>query len=114
MKSLDRRSMFKMMAASVLALPFMTKVAFADAKKCGAPGPKASAKLLDPKDKVAERLNYVEVASEAKGNPKYTEGSNCGNCNFYKTPEGDYGRCSMAAMRYVANCGWCKQYKAKA
>ncbi len=113
MKSLDRRSVFKMMAASVLALPFITKSAFAEAAaKCGAPGPKAKAKLID--DKTAKRLDYVSVASEAKGNAKYKEGDHCLTCNFYKTPEGDYGRCSMAAMKYVAGCGWCKQFKAKA
>lgn len=112
MKSLDRRSMFKMMAASVLALPFMTKHAFAEAAKCGAPGAKAKAKLID--DKTAARLDYKAVAAEAKGNAKYTDGAHCGTCNFYKSPEGDYGKCSMAGMKYVANCGWCKQYKKKA
>lgn len=112
MKSLDRRSMFKMMAASVLALPFMTKVAFAQDKKCGVPGEKASAKLID--DKTAKRLDYVAVAGEAKGNPKYKAGDHCSSCNFYKAPEGDYGKCSMAGMRYVAGCGWCKMIKVKA
>ena len=112
MKSLDRRSMFKMMAASVLALPLMTKVALANAAKCGAPGAKAKAKLID--EKTAKRLGYVEVASEAKGEKKYKEGDHCATCNFYKTPEGDYGRCGMAGMKYVASCGWCKQFKKKA
>lgn len=114
MKSLDRRSMFKFIAASILAAPVMVQVAFAEAKKCGAPGPAAAAKLLDPKDKTAQRLDYVTVASEAKGNPKYKEGDNCLNCNFYKSPEGDYGKCAMAAMKYVTACGWCKQYRKKA
>ena len=113
MTSMNRRSMIKAAAASILAFPLMMRVAMAEAKKCGAPGPKAKAKLLDPKDKVAERLDYTEVAETAKGNPKYKAGDHCATCNFYKNPEGDYGQCAMAAMKYVAACGWCKQFRAK-
>lgn len=114
MNSMNRRSLFKVLGAGVLTLPFVTSVVLAEAKKCGAPGPKASKKLLDPKDKTAIRLDYVEVASDAKGKPKYKEGDNCVTCNFYKNPEGDYGQCAMAAMKYVAACGWCKQFRKKA
>lgn len=106
MKKMNRRTIFKagaLACLSGLALKSEIFIKSAAAK---------AIRILDPKSKTAQRLEYVVKASESK-NKKYEKGQNCANCMHYKTPQGDKGKCAMAAMMYVQAAGWCKQYKAK-
>ena len=114
----NRRDFFKAALFGALALPLVkSNSAFAElAKACpqGAPSDaKIKKKLID--DKTAKRLDFVNNAVDAKANKKYVAGANCVNCNFYKADKKEpvYGKCSMAAMKYVPSCGWCKQHKMK-
>ena len=73
-------------------------------------------------DKTAKRLKYVADAKDAakgkaagnKDYKKYTDGANCNNCKFFKADKGEpaWGKCTMAANRYVSKDGWCKSYRA--
>ncbi len=112
-----RRSFFKKSLMALAALPLIkTSDAFA-AVACPQDPPKdakALKKLLDPASSTGKRLDYVANSTESK-NKKYKKGQNCGNCNFYQDKKvvENYAPCSMAANRYVAECGWCKSYRAK-
>lgn len=112
-----RRSFFKL-AFGALALAPVMRVA-----NVFAAGPKSEAikkKLID--EKTSKRLKYVADAAEAKklnasgdkNYKAYTDGSNCSNCKFYKADKGEpeYGKCTMAANKYVSGSGWCKSYRA--
>lgn len=113
-----RRSFFKL-AFGAIALAPVFKVAsvFAEAAM-----PKSEAikkKMID--DKTSKRLKYVADAAEAKklkatdkNYKAYSDGSNCANCKFYKADKGepDWGKCTMAANKFVSGKGWCKSYRA--
>ena len=110
----NRRNFLLKTLAGIALFPF-AKTASLLAKTCPSAAPKAEAikkRLLDPAGKTAKRLAYVVNAPDGKGHKKWKEGDDCGNCKFYKAhkTEPDYGRCSMAANRYVPVCGWCKSY----
>ena len=111
----NRRDFFKTLLFGALAVP-LVKANQAFAAACPSPAAKSAKiqkKMID--DKTAKRLDYVANSVDAKSHKKYKAGSNCGNCNFYKADkkEPTYGKCSMAAMKYVDTCGWCKQHKKK-
>ncbi|WP_127715807.1 high-potential iron-sulfur protein [Halobacteriovorax sp. HLS] len=105
----DRRNFFKKALTAVAFVPLMGE---AFAKACVAGAAPAGKKIADIADKAAKRLDYILVATESK-NKKYTAGSFCGNCKFYKTSKEESGHapCSMMANKYVASCGWCKSYR---
>ena len=69
-------------------------------------------KLLKPDSPTAKRLDYFANAADATDHKKFKEGSNCKNCRFYqiKKEKEDHAPCTMAGMKYVPNCGWCKTY----
>ncbi len=107
----NRRQFFKL-AFGALALAPVMRVA--DVIAAAMPkSEKIKKKMID--EKTAKRLKYVAKAEEAKGNKKYKAGSNCANCKFYKADKGEpeWGKCTMAANRYVSGAGWCKSYRAK-
>ena len=60
---------------------------------------------------LAKQLNYVLVASEAKDNPRYKEGSDCANCMFFKPDMND--GCVLFGNRPVRKEGWCQSWVAK-
>ena len=60
---------------------------------------------------LAKQLNYVLNASEAKDDPKYKEGHDCGNCMFFK-PELNDG-CVLFGNRKVRREGWCRSWVAR-
>jgi hypothetical protein len=110
---LSRRTLFKTLFSAALVAPLARFVPLSAAMT-----DKIKSKLLDIKSKTAVRLHYVAKAEDAKkgaSKAKYKEGSNCENCNFYKAkkPNLEWGRCSMAANKYVSKDGWCKSYRAK-
>jgi len=123
--NLNRRNLFKLAAATFIALPiFKLKNVFAaDAIElasdaCPAAIPEAIKDKL-AKDKAKTRLKFVTDATSSD-HKKYTPGEACGNCKFYKTKikdgkitgeSGSYAKCSMLANKYVNRCGWCKSYK---
>lgn len=110
-----RRSFFKKVMMGVALTPVL-KVAdlyAAVAASCpqGEPkDPKIKKKMIN--DSTAKRLDYVSNASDSK-HKKYNKGELCGNCRFYKEHKSEptWGKCAMAANRYVPSCGWCKSYK---
>ena len=114
-EALSRRSFFKFALAGFAVVPFIAKSAksFA-AEACPKVAP-AGKKVAVVGVGMAKTLNYVEVASTSK-HAKYTAGATCLGCNFYndKKAEGGYAPCTMMAMQYVTNCGWCSSYKVKA
>lgn len=101
---------------ALAAIPMLKSTnVFAAGVSCPQAAPtdkKASKKLLDAASSTGKRLDYVANAADSK-NKKFTKGSHCGNCSFYQDKKmvENYAPCSMAANRYVANCGWCKTYK---
>lgn len=112
-----RRSFFRAALLGLGALPLVksTDALAGIAKACPQKDPtdaKALKKLLKPDGKVAKRLKYVANATDSK-HKKYTKGSLCGNCKFYKDKKEVefYAPCTMAANKYVPSCGWCKSYK---
>jgi len=117
MKSnLSRRSFFRW---SLLSLPLLKAGNVLANIACPMPAPNDSAvakKLLKKTDSAFKRLKFVFVAKEAKGNPKYKVGANCGNCKFFskkakiKTADG-YSKCPMVGNKYVPSCGWCKSHR---
>lgn len=113
----SRRAFFKKSLMALVALPLLKSNKSMAAVACPQDPPKdkkAAAKLLEADSSTGKRLEYVANASDSK-NKKYKAGQNCGNCNFYaqKKMVENYAPCSMAANRYVANCGWCKSYREK-
>lgn len=118
-KSNTRRQFFKL-ALGALALTPVLKVADVFAKAAMPKSDAIKKKMIN--DKTAKRLKYVEDSAEAKKGKdagdkdysKYADGSNCANCKFFKADKGepDWGKCTMAANRYVYKNGWCKSYRA--
>lgn len=119
-KSNTRRQFFKLAFGALALTPFL-KVADALAEAAMPKSDKIKKKMIN--DKTIKRLKYVANAEDAKkgkaaGNKdykKYADGSLCSNCKFFKADAGepDWGKCTMAANRYVYKDGWCKSYRAK-
>ncbi len=112
-----RRDFLKKALMSITLLP-LVKIADVVAAACPQGAPKAEKikkKLLDYSGKTAKRLNFVANAPDGKGHKKWKAGANCGNCKFYKAhkAESTYGKCALAANKYVPFCGWCKSYLAR-
>lgn len=122
MEKMNRRNLFKLGAYAIASLPlFKTVKAFAvetlglDACPV-APTDEKVVKKLAPVGKYDYILNSTESA-----HAKYTNGSACGNCKFYKAKIKDgafnkneiqgYSKCSMLGNKYVNRCGWCNKYK---
>lgn len=107
----SRRQFFKIALGAIALTPF---VRVADVLAAAMPkSDKIKKKMID--DKTAKRLQYVDNQKDAKANKAYKDGSMCGNCKFNKADkeEADWGKCTMAANRYVYKDGWCKSYRAK-
>ncbi len=114
----NRRQFFKLLFGAVALAPIL-RVADVFAKAAMPKSEKIKKKMID--EKTAKRLKYVEAAEDAKKGKaaankdfkKYTDGAMCSNCKFYKADKGepDWGKCTMAANRYVYKTGWCKSYR---
>lgn len=102
--------------AALLLLPLARAAgalaAMAESCPQGAPASEAvAARLIDERNK--KRVDYYANWADAKDHEKFVEGATCDNCSFYKPHRAEpvFGRCTMAAMRYVPSCGWCKLHK---
>ena len=70
--------------------------------------------MVDEKDPTATALKYVADATKSK-DPKYTAGSNCGNCVLFQGKATDKaGPCPLYAGKQVSTAGWCSAYAKKA
>ena len=112
----ERRRFFKLGFWSFVLLPLFRAgnalAALAESCPQGPPNSeKITKRLIDDANK--RRLDYFDHWVDARDHEKFTQGANCDNCSFYKPDkkEPTFGRCTMAAMKYVPSCGWCKQYK---
>jgi hypothetical protein len=76
----------------------------------------AHAEMLSPTDATAKSLGYVADASkvDAKANPNFKPGQNCGNCmQFTGKPGAAAGPCNIFPGKDVAAAGWCKVWVLK-
>lgn len=119
MESKNNRRHFFKVALGAIALAPLLRMADVVAAAVMPKSDKIKDKMID--EKTAKRLKYVADSAEAKkekaaGNKdfsKFTDGSMCSNCKFNKADSGepDWGKCTMAANRYVYKNGWCKSYR---
>jgi hypothetical protein len=80
------------------------------AKPAAAPG---TLPKLDEKEPLAIALGYVADATkvDAKKNPTFKSGQNCGNCLQIKGKDGEaYRPCAIFPGKLVAAKGWCKTW----
>jgi High potential iron-sulfur protein len=71
---------------------------------------------LDVKDPAAQKLGYVENASQVdlKKYPAYVKGSNCENCLLLQGTTGAHYRpCSLFPGKLVSVDGWCSGWSAE-
>jgi High potential iron-sulfur protein len=68
----------------------------------------ADAPLLNPQDKDAKAVKYVEDASQAQG---ALAGSTCANCAVYQGKSGAAtGPCQIFPGKLVKAAGWCSSW----
>jgi hypothetical protein len=68
----------------------------------------AAAPLLDPAASDAQKLKYVEDASQASG---ATRGASCANCSLYQGKTGAAaGPCQVFPGKWVKAAGWCTSW----
>jgi hypothetical protein len=116
----DKISRRRILGASLLglpALPVMVETAFGQAAKpAAAPAAKPAAAgalpLLSPTEPAAKALGYIEDAKkvDAKANPMYKAGQNCGNCMQWtdKNRKAPTSKCNLFPGKMVKLEGWCK------
>lgn len=112
--SINRRGFFGKAALGFLGVVVAPKVL---AEECDSGDAPEGKRVVKKGDATAKRLEYYPDGTQAKGkNKKYEEGADCAKCRFYqdKKAEGGWAPCTMAANQFVASCGWCKLYRAKA
>ena len=122
MEKMNRRNLFKLGAYTIASLPlFKTIKAFA-AQTLGLDACPVAPTDAKVKKEVAAvgKYDYILNSTEST-HAKYTDGSACGNCKFYKAKIKDgafnkheiegYSKCSMLGNKYVSRCGWCNKYK---
>jgi hypothetical protein len=76
----------------------------------------AESAKLDPNDRQAKALGYVENASQvdAKKFPGFVAGSTCDNCLLLQGSAGNsYRPCSLFQGRLVSVGGWCSGWTAE-
>ncbi|WP_111413234.1 high-potential iron-sulfur protein [Billgrantia lactosivorans] len=96
----SRREFLRSSLIGVMALPLgigiLSRQAFAQ-----------SLPRLDPDNRQAQALNYVEVAEQASDHPAYEEGETCRNCMFFeRRSEG----CQLFPQNSVEPGGWCQSW----
>jgi hypothetical protein len=119
MKSLNRRLFFKLSGLLISGVAFFKSGTNLVSQAYAAPKPISEANI--------KKLQYVEDATkitDAELKSLYegfvakhkAENANCSGCAFYKADAATpgQGKCTMAAMQYVAAIGFCKSYKFKA
>ncbi len=105
-ETISRRSLIKGALVGLAAVPAATLVT----------REAAAADLLDPASAQAKALGYVHDATkvDAKANPMYKAGQNCGNCIQYTGKAGAAeGGCNLFPGKNVKAAGWCKVWVIK-
>lgn len=127
---MNRRSFFQSVGAFIGAAALLPIVARAEGRRGGGSAAAAgAAQLVDPKDRQAQSVNYVEVNTQLKDKSLMAARSGvdfknqkCKGCAFYDasketTVSGKKaGPCQMpfASGKAVAAEGWCSSWAKKA
>jgi hypothetical protein len=107
---ITRRSALRTAALGVVAISAAAESAWSAA---------AAAKalpVLKPADPAAKALGYIEDATkvDAKANPLFKKGQNCGNClQWDEKTAMPQGKCKIFPGKLVKAAGWCKVYVKK-
>ena len=96
MKSISRRRLLAITAASAASIPLTALTGRATAM--------GHAKL-DPNDAQAKALQYVHDSAK--------EGQNCANCQLYTGGDAAWGPCAIFPGKEVSRNGWCTAWVAK-
>jgi hypothetical protein len=102
---LSRRQLLQTAIAGLAAVPAASLLARS-----------ASAEMLSETDATAKSLGYVADAKkvDAKANPNFKPGQNCGNCMQFTGKAGSAaGPCNIFPGKDVAAAGWCKVWVLK-
>ena len=98
MKSISRRRLLALTAASAAAVPLSALTGRAVAM---------SHNKLDPNDPQAKALQYVHESTKAD--------QNCANCQLYTgSADAEWGPCAIFPGKEVSRNGWCGAWVAKA
>jgi hypothetical protein len=101
MSTVDRFSRRHLLQTLTLGVPLLTVAAYESARAADAP-------LLNPEDKDAIAVKYVEDATKAKG---AAPGSTCANCAVYQGKSGSsIGPCQIFPGKQVKATGWCSSW----
>ena len=101
MSTVDRFSRRHLLRTLTLGVPLLTVAAYESARAADVP-------LLNPGDKDAKAVNYVEDATQAKG---AVPGSTCANCAVYQGKSGSSaGPCQIFPGKQVKASGWCSSW----
>lgn len=126
---MNRRSFFQSVGAFIGAAALLPIVARAEGRRGGGSAASAGAALVDPKDRQAQSVNYVEINTQIKDKGLMSARSGvefknqkCKGCAFYdaskETTVGGKkaGPCQMpfAAGKAVTAEGWCSSWAKKA
>jgi hypothetical protein len=96
--SLSRRHLLKTLT---LGMPLLTVAAYESARAADAP-------LLNPEDKDAKAVKYVEDATKAQ---RAIPDSTCVNCAVYQGKVGaSTGPCQIFPGKLVKAAGWCTSW----
>ena len=126
---MNRRSFFQSMATAIGAIALLPIAARAEGRRGGGAAAAAGPQLVDPKDRQALSVNYVELNTSLKDKALQNaragvafKDQKCKGCAFYET-----GKETTAAGKKVAPCqmpftggkmvtaeGWCSSWAKKA
>ena len=102
MSTVDRLSRRNLLQSLTLGFPLLTVAAYHPAAQA------ADAPLLNPEDKDAKAVKYVEDATKAKG---ALPDSTCANCAVYQGKAGvATGPCQIFPGKLVKAAGWCSSW----
>jgi hypothetical protein len=101
MSTVDRLSRRNLLQSLTLGLPLLTVAAYQSVRA-------ADASPLNPEDKDAKAVKYVEDATKAKG---ALPDSTCANCAVYQGKAGAAtGPCQIFPGKLVKAAGWCSSW----
>lgn len=126
---MNRRSFFQSVGMLIGAAALLPVVAHAEGRRGGGAAKAAGPQLVDPKDRQAQSVNYVELNTALKDKTLMNaragvqfKDQKCKNCAFYET-----GKETSAAGKKAAPCqmpftggkmvtaeGWCSSWAKKA
>ena len=104
-----RRTFVKIAALTATALAATTREVLSQSSKVA-----RQDGMVDPSDRVAVLLGYVEDATKADSAKfsQYKPGQNCGNCQLY-LGSGPTAPCTVFGNKQVPAAGWCSAWAKK-